>query len=199
MLPPDARTVLTDVLRPPPGTTLELARVVESGAPLGVWEPAPAAPATTLAVVQADVELDLRDLPSMAELEAEWAGIDPRSRDERLRRARNLRDGYVTGPTVRHPAWAWRLGDALLVAHPGEAYSRFQRTLRAHAADRPVVVANLTNGPGFIYLPTDVAYERGAYQAWQTPLAPGSLARLEEHATRLIDTLLGTPGGQEDQ
>jgi len=184
---------------PPPGTSLELTRVVESGAPLGLWEPFPRAGSTTLAVVQDDVELDLRDLPSMTELEAGWADIDPRSRDERLRRARNLRDGYVTGPTVRHPAWVWQVGDALVVAHPGEAYSRLQRTLRAHAAGRPVVVANLTNGPGFVYLPTDVAYERGAYQAWQTPLAPGSLARLEAHAGRLIDTLLGTPGEKEDQ
>ncbi len=36
-------------------------------------------------------------------LEAQWADIDPRSREERLRRARNLRDGYVTGPTVQYP------------------------------------------------------------------------------------------------
>lgn len=187
---------------PPPATALGLARLVESGAPLAVWEPSPAGPSAsseTLAVVRDDAELDLRDLPSLAELEAGWAGIDPRSREERLRRARDLRDGYVTGPTVRHPTWVWRLGDALLVAHPGEAYSRLQRTLRAHAADRPVVVANLTNGPGFVYLPTDDAYECGAYQAWQTPLAPGSLARLEAHATRLIDTLLGSPGDKEDQ
>ncbi|MFE7407039.1 hypothetical protein [Isoptericola sp. NPDC057559] len=184
---------------PPPGTSWELTRVVESGAPLGVWEPAPSAGSTTLAVRQEDVELDLRPLPTIAELEQEWAGIDPGSREERLRRARNLRDGYVTGPTVRHPAWVWQVGDAILVAHPGEAYSRLQRTVREHAAGRPVVVANLTNGPGFVYLPTDVAYERGAYQAWQTPVAPGSLARLEAHAARLIDTLPGTPGEKEDQ
>lgn len=177
---------------PPPGTALELTHVVQSGAPLGMWEPRPAEGSRVLRAVSDVVVLELRDLPSLAQMEAEWADIDPRSRDERLRRARNLRDGYVTGPTVEHPTWVWQIGDGFLVAHPGEAYSRFQRTVREHAGDRPVVVANLTNGPGFVYLPTDQAYVRGAYQAWQSPLAPGSLARLEQHANHLIDTLAAT-------
>ncbi|MBD5785472.1 hypothetical protein IF650_04695 [Cellulosimicrobium terreum] len=191
---------------PPAGTELELAAVVESGAPLAAWEPRPTAAraeARTLDAVSAAVELDLRDLPTWDELEAEWKDIDPRSRDERLRRARNLRDGYVTGPTVQHPTWAWRVGEALLVAHPGEAYSRFQRTVRARTA-RPVVVANLTNGPGFVYLPTREAYDVGAYQAWQSPLAAGSLERLEAHAGSLMDDLLApsttsTTSTTEDQ
>jgi hypothetical protein len=177
---------------PPPGTALELTHVVQSGAPLGMWEPRPVEGSRVLRAVSDAVVLELRDLPSLAQMEAEWADIDPRSRDERLRRARNLRDGYVTGPTVEHPTWVWQIGDGFLVAHPGEAYSRFQRTVREHAGDRPVVVANLTNGPGFVYLPTDQAYVRGAYQAWQSPLAPGSLARLEQHANHLIDTLAAT-------
>ncbi|MFF3064180.1 hypothetical protein ACFVQ3_06460 [Oerskovia sp. NPDC057915] len=187
---------------PPPGTALELTRVVQSGAPLGVWEPRPVEGSRVLRAVSDAVVLGLRDLPTLAQMEAEWADIDPRSRDERLRRARNLRDGYVTGPSVEHPTWVWQIGDGFLVAHPGEAYSRFQRTVREHAGDRPVVVANLTNGPGFVYLPTDEAYVRGAYQAWQSPLAPGSLARLEQHATNLIDTLAATTPAQtstEDQ
>ncbi|QDW62414.1 hypothetical protein [Oerskovia sp. KBS0722] len=178
---------------PPPGTALELTHVVQSGAPLGVWEPRPVEGSRVLRAVSDVVVLALRDLPTLAQMEAEWADIDPRSRDERLRRARNLRDGYVTGPTVEHPTWVWQIGDGFLVAHPGEAYSRFQRTVRERAGDRPVVVANLTNGPGFVYLPTDQAYVRGAYQAWQSPLAPGSLARLEQHANHLIDTLATTP------
>ncbi|MFJ4107503.1 hypothetical protein [Oerskovia enterophila] len=177
---------------PPPGTALELTHAVQSGAPLGMWEPRPVEGSRVLRAVSDAVVLDLRDLPSLAQMEAEWADIDPRSRDERLRRARNLRDGYVTGPTVEHPTWVWQIGDGFLVAHPGEAYSRFQRTVREHAGDHPVVVANLTNGPGFVYLPTDQAYVRGAYQAWQSPLAPGSLARLEQHANHLIDTLAAT-------
>ncbi|MGH3383406.1 MAG: hypothetical protein ACRDO1_02380 [Nocardioidaceae bacterium] len=175
---------------PPPGTALTLTGVVESGAPLAIWEPRAASGNVTLAARQGAVELDLRDLPTLTELEAEWADVDERSRAERLRRARNLRDGYVDGPTVRHPVWAWRLGDALVVAHPGEAYSRLQTRLRTRFPDRPVVVCNLTNGPGFVYLPTIEAYERRAYQAWQTAVSPGSLERLEQHCVDLLTDLL---------
>lgn len=176
---------------PPAGTELTLTGVVESGAPLAMWEPQERAgdpESTRLEATLDTVELDLRSLPTLEELEAEWADIDPRSRAERLQRARNLRDGYVTGPTVQHPVWAWRLGGALLVAHPGEAYSTFQRALREHS-DGPVLVANLTNGPGFVYLPTQQAYELNAYQAWQTPLAPGSLERLVQHGCERIAAL----------
>ncbi|HIT74586.1 MAG TPA: hypothetical protein IAA98_03285 [Candidatus Avipropionibacterium avicola] len=180
---------------PPVGTDLELTGVVESGAPLAIWEPRSRTEASSLRTVQVlneAVELDLQPLPGLDELAEQWADIDPRSREERLQRARNLRDDYVLGPTVQHPVWAWRIGTALLIAHPGEAYSRLQRTVRHHVGDFPVLVANLTNGPGFVYLPTQQAYEVNAYQAWQTPLAPGSLERLEAHASTLLDRLIGT-------
>jgi hypothetical protein len=174
---------------PPPGAALVLTDVVESGATLGVWEPRPVRAPNHAIALQQSVELELRDLPTFAELEAEWAAIDPRSRDERLRRARDLRDGYISGPTVDHPVWAWRLGDAVIVAHPGEAYSALQTELRARFPARTVLVCNLTNGPGFVYLPHRVAYARGAYQAWQTVVAPGSLERLVERCDGLIRRL----------
>ncbi len=128
--------------------------------------------------------------PTLDQLAEEWKDIDPRSRDERLGRARNLRDGYIDGPTVQHPVWAWRWGDAVIVGHPGEAYSRLQTTLRERFPATPIVVMNLTNGPGFVYLPTREAYDRGAYQAWQTPLAAGALELLEAHAVTLVASLL---------
>lgn len=175
---------------PPAGSELGLTGVVESGASLAMWSPVPAAPSDRLDVRRIDVELDLRPLPSFDDLEREWAGIDARSRDERLRRARDLRADYIDGPTVRHPMWVWRLGDALVVAQPGEAYSQLQRELRARHPGRPVVVTNLTNGPGFVYVPTENAYRRGAYQSWQTPLASGSLGRLIDAAASAVDVLL---------
>jgi hypothetical protein len=175
---------------PDPGTTLQLTGVVESGAPLGMWQPTSVAADTVIGVANAAVELDLVDLPSLDELADQWADIDARSREERLLRARNLREGYIDGPTVQHPVWVWRLGGAVLVAHPGEAYSHLQTALRSRFPRHAVAVANLSNGPGFVYLPSDDAYERGAYQAWQTPLAAGSLARLEAHAADLISSLV---------
>lgn len=175
---------------PAPGEELTLEGVVESGAPLAIWAGQAALGGEGAAGSVTSVELPLRDLPTLDELAEEWKDIDPRSREERLGRARNLRDGYIDGPTVPHPVWAWRLGDAVIVGHPGEAYSRLQTTLRARFPETPIVVMNLTNGPGFVYLPTRDAYERGAYQAWQTPLAPGALDLLEEHVTAVVGALL---------
>ena len=175
---------------PAPGEELTLEGVVESGAPLAIWAGQEASGGEGAAGSVTSVELPLRDLPTLDELAEEWKDIDPRSREERLGRARNLRDGYIDGPTVPHPVWAWRLGDAVIVGHPGEAYSRLQTTLRARFPETPIVVMNLTNGPGFVYLPTRDAYERGAYQAWQTPLAPGALDLLEEHVTAVVGALL---------
>lgn len=175
---------------PPAGSVMALTDVVESGAPLARWSPQPVAAATTRAAQRSDVELQLRPLASLAELATQWSDIDLPSREERLRRARSLREGYITGPTVQHPVWAWRWGDAVILAHPGEAYSRLQTTLRCAFPGHSIVVLNLTNGPGFVYLPTQEAYDRGAYQSWQTPLAPGSLERLEAHAIAMVRALL---------
>ncbi|NJI59315.1 MULTISPECIES: hypothetical protein [Microbacterium] len=174
---------------PAPGEELTLEGVVESGAPLAIWAGQEASGGEGAAGSVASVELPLRDLPTLDELAEEWKDIDPRSREERLGRARNLRDGYIDGPTVQHPVWAWRLGDAVIVGHPGEAYSRLQTALRARFPETPIVVMNLTNGPGFVYLPTRDAYDRGAYQAWQTPLAPGALDLLEEHVAAVVADL----------
>ncbi|MDQ4215107.1 hypothetical protein [Microbacterium capsulatum] len=176
---------------PVPGEEIALDDVIESGAPLAIWAGRPAAADGSAAGALTSVELPLRDLPTLDDLAEEWKDIDPRSREERLSRARNLRDGYIDGPTVQHPVWAWRFGDAVLLGHPGEAYSRLQRTLRARFPGVPIVVMNLTNGPGFVYLPTREAYERGMYQAWQTPLASGALDLLEDHACRVVAGLLG--------
>lgn len=174
---------------PPPGHALRLDDVVESGAPLGMWKTAEEQYPTNLAADRTDVTMTIRPLPTLQELSEQWADIDPRSLDERLRRARAVRDGYIDGPTVVHPLWSIRIGDAVIVAHPGEAYSSFQSTLRSRFPDLAVIAVNLTNGPGFVYLPDAQAYRRNAYQAWQTVLAPGALERLTEAATEQISSL----------
>ncbi|WP_051267125.1 hypothetical protein [Nakamurella lactea] len=175
---------------PPPGSGWQLDRIVESGAPLACWRTAPVQLPGELATDRVEITMPLRPLPTIQELEAEWADIDPLSRDERLSRARDLRDGYITGDTVIHPLWTVRIGDAVIVAHPGEAYAAFQTDLRDRFPDLAVVAVNLTNGPGFVYLPTDEAYQRNAYQAWQTALAEGALARLTAAAVERITAIM---------
>lgn len=186
--------VATLLTMPPLATALRLTGVVESGAPLAMWQAVPVELSQTLRATVTEVALPLRPLPTLAELEQQWSGIDPRSRDERLRRARQLRDGYldlVNSPSsVVHRVWTLRVGDAIVVAHPGEAYSAFQTELRRRWPQRAVVVANLTNGPGFVYVPDAQAYQRNAYQAWQTPLAEGALEALTDAASRAVAELI---------
>jgi hypothetical protein len=189
--------VATLLTMAPPATALQLTGVVESGAALAVWEAGPVELSQTLRATVTEVDLPLRPLPTLAELESElesqWDGIDPRSRDERLRRARQLRDDYLDldnrPASVGHRVWTVRIGDAIVVAHPGEAYSAFQTELRRRWPRQAVVVANLTNGPGFVYLPNAQAYQRNAYQAWQTPLAEGALEALIDAASHAIAEL----------
>jgi hypothetical protein len=94
-----------------------------------------------------------------------------------------------------HPLWVWRFGGAVFVAHPGEAYSALQTSLRATFPTVTIVVMNLTNGPGWVYLPPAQAYEEDRYQAWQTVLKPGSLERLISAAETAI-TELGVERGE---
>lgn len=170
----------------PPGTELRLLDVMESGAPLAMWAPVATQPGRGLTRCRRTVRLPVRPLASLSELEESWTDIDPRSRSERLRRARDLRENYIDGPEVDHPVWVWKLGGAFVVAHPGEAYSALQTELRSRFPGVPLLIANLVNGPGFVYLPTKNAYEAGAYQSWQTPLDLGSLEMLIEHAASII-------------
>ena len=82
------------------------------------------------------------------------------------------------------PLWAWRLGGALLVAIPNEAYSVFQVELRRRFAGTPLLVLSTTNG-GVGYLPPRETYGRGLYQEQQSPYAPGCLEQVTEEAAAL--------------
>ena len=168
---------------PEPGTELSCLRIVESGAPLAVWGPGPSELPRHARATRIDVPVALKaDLPSLDELEAGWAEIDPLSRVERLRRARNLRESYGSGPDASHPLWVWRLGDVAVVAQPGELYSAFQQELRARFPGLAVVVLNIANAPGSVYLPPAGLYGEDIYPVWQTLLAQGSMERVLDAA-----------------
>jgi len=189
---------------PPAGHCLELTEIVESGASLAMWVAKPVDADQTIRSAHQMVTLDLAEAASLKELKKRWADIDPRSLEERLNRAQALREGLGDRKEVDYPVWVWRMGDAVIVGSPGEPYSQLQVNLRKRFPDTAVMVANFVNGPGFMYVPTVDAYDRGAYQAWQTLFAAGSLERIEEHAAALIDTVLSAdvivehPGGSDD-
>jgi hypothetical protein len=54
---------------------------------------------------------------------------------------------------------------------------------------------NITNGPGWVYLPPREAYASDRYPVWQTVLAAGSLERLEEACGSELAALLADGQG----
>jgi len=178
---------------PGPGNSLELTEVIQSGAPLAIWEQRSTPRPSPIEALASTATVPVKDLPSLADLELDWADIDPRSRTERLRRAARLRGTYDGGATAEHPFWVWQLGSLIIVAQPGEAYSLLQSQLRARHPELAIIVMNLTNGPGWVYLPPAAAYSDNRYQAWQTVIGAGSLELLIDAADAAISRLVA-PG-----
>jgi hypothetical protein len=172
-----------------PSTRLVRAGTVESGAPLAMWEPTATRHPARLSAVARTLELPIQKLASLDELAQRWSGIDPLSLEERLTRARSIRASYGDATELSYPLWVWMTGDCFFVAHPGEAYSFLQRELRRIYGTSRVVVLNLCNGPGFFYLPTEDAFDAGAYSSWQTLVDRGALEALTAEASSAIDSL----------
>ena len=163
----------------PPASRLVFSGVVESGAPLAIWQRQPQEASTILLSEMLEMELPLKELPSLAELERKWQECTDYVMKERLWRNRAVRKMVGDGSTARFGVWLWRLGDALLIGQPNETYSRFQMDLRSELSPSPVAVMNVTNGH-LGYLPPRELFEHDVYQVWQTPFAPGGLELLTE-------------------
>jgi hypothetical protein len=181
--------VSTLVGMPPAGTGLRLSGTLESGAPLALWTEAAAELDDRAGALMVRVPVELERLPTAEELAASWAEVGDHSRTERLLRAARVRAIYERISPPAQPLWVWRLGSSIVVAQPGEAYSIFQQRLRAAHPELAVAVLNVTNGPGWVYLPPEEAYLTDRYTVWQTVLAPGSLERLEEESNSAIQAL----------
>ena len=152
--------------------------IVASGANLGTWEYRPCEPAQLaesgrLAAQLTEVELRRKDEPAIVESLTDAKPDAVQEREKALRRE-FLELALGDGPTHRMPLWTWRLGEALLIALPNEAYSEFQVELRRRFEGVPVFVLTTTNG-GVGYLCPRESYGSGLYQEQQSPYAPGCL------------------------
>ena len=180
-------TMSTLEAMPRPGHMLRFTGVVESGASLGIWEQVPADASTALSAHLLWVRVPLQPLLSPSELADRWRHLGETPARERVQRAMELRKGFVDGKEARYPVWISEVGDAVIVGHPGEAYSVMQTELRRRHPDRCILVANCTNGPGFMYLPERSAYDRLPYQVWQTLLDVNAL----ETVIDAVDVAIG--------
>jgi hypothetical protein len=100
---------------------------------------------------------------------------------ERLRRKLRVRRTVGDGDQTLMPLWIWRLGSAILVAVPNEAYSALQTTLRAALPDFAVAVCNCANGHAGYLSPREL-YTKDIYPVWQSPFAEGCLEKTIDYA-----------------
>jgi hypothetical protein len=175
----------------PAGNGLHFTGVVESGAPLGIWEKAPFEPSSILQASLEMVELPLKDLPSLEEIERAWAACTDRVLKERLWRQRGIRKTVGDGSSAMMPLWVWRLGDGLFIGQPNETYSIFQQNLRNSLAPYAVAVMNIVNGYAG-YLPPSASYNHHSYAVWQTPFKQGALEILTAAAQSISQRMITT-------
>ncbi len=173
----------------PPRTALQYTGVVESGAPLATWGRVPHEPSRVFAAEMIQVPLPLKPWKSQEEIEREAAACENRVMAERLIRKLRVRQAVGPGATCDQAAWIWRIGDAILVGHPNEAYSDFQLELRKAFPESAVVVMNLVNGCVGYLSPAEL-HDLDIYQVWQCPFDRDALSVLtaacEQAAKKLL-------------
>jgi hypothetical protein len=163
--------------------------VQESGAPLAVWWPEPFTPDATVRGECISIPLPIRPMPSLAELQADHDKTEDRVMRERIFRKMQIVKSLDKSGTKPTPAWVWRIGSALIVAHPNEAYSCFQKDLRAAFPNHAVIVMNVSGSEVGYICPPEL-YQTNIYQVWQTPFDQNALPVLTEHCIATAKKLI---------
>lgn len=177
---------------PPPATRFVYTGVVASGANLGTWGYAPLDQPTRercARLANQVVQVPLQRKAALTPVDPPSAdGGDPGAEAEKAMRRTFIQAALGDEPVHQMPLWLWRLGDALVVACPNEAYSQMQTELRARFPRQPVLVLGCTNGT-VGYLPPRDRYGSGLYQEQQSPFAPGCLEQTIEAAALGLEAL----------
>ena len=166
-----------------PSRELRFDQVITSGSNLASWLPTKVEPNELFDRKKIFVEMAHKELLTDGQMRVAWAPLTATEvfLNFRIRKQHEIRIDYVTDDgTVKHPVWIWQLGDAIVIAHGGEAYLELARDLRRRNADRMIVFLDMTNGPGYLYLPTKIAYEQNTYQSQQSIVASGGLEAMLE-------------------
>jgi hypothetical protein len=171
--------------------------VLQSGAPLAIWEYVPVAEREQpLAVEDLTVRLEPNDrLPSAEELtrrvteaKQEWSAAQQTGEPAALKQASwklrrssillRVRERLSEPGALDLPLCLVRLGDATLVFAPHEFFNVFARDLRA-ALPGPVAVVCYTNESN-TYLPDAPGYDEGGYEVSMARYRQGSLEAVRD-------------------
>lgn len=183
-----------------------LVRVLESGAPLGIYADEPAGePDGTLRVVTRPLRLGLREYPPFEETDAEARRQAERLRELRrhgsqdeiqaavgvARRARMLADKaaqYAGHAEVATELHGLRLGPVALVGFPGEPFSEIGARVKARSPFPHTLFSGYTNDY-LGYVPVAEAYPEGGYEVDTSPFLPDTADRIVEESVALLHAL----------
>ena len=169
----------------PAQTQYAFSGVVESGAPLAIWQHEPRTLSGKIEAKTEFVSLPLKDWPTAEALDQAARECEDRAGKERLVRKLAIRRALGDGRRYELPFWLWQAGDSLWVGAMTEAYSVLQRSLRQRFPDLAVICLNKING-SIGYLPPAEYYDEDIYQVWQTPFDRGALEEMIEAVTDQI-------------
>jgi hypothetical protein len=182
-----ALSTLTGML--PPEQELAFDRIEESGARLGRWSLRPKPASTLLASSFAAIELPYVELPSEAVLQARLNATTDRYMRERLERQLMVRRDVGDDKSRTVKMTLWRLGDAILIGAPAEAYCLFQKEMRRRFPGRAVMALNIANGNVGYLAPAETYDKPDLYQIRISRFRPGCLEQVIEETTRAVKTL----------
>ena len=174
-----------------PGSRLEFIKAVESGAPLGYWEPVPYQVSTELSVTSEKTNLPTKPWPTLSELDAAIATETDSFARERLFRKKSISALMSTGSGISLTSYGWRIGNILVVGAQCEVYSYWQKTIRSKYPDYGVVAITCVDYEAIGYVVPDELHDLNLYQAWQPPFGKGVMQALIAGSESVLNKALG--------
>jgi len=186
--------------------THRFSRVVESGAPLGVWTSEARPGDETLAAACKTVALPLKELPPYREAKAAYERFAEELDELRRRRApgEEIRDAtykvkrariamynaelYAGRKEALIEAHFIRLGDAVLAGAPLEPFAETGMEIRRRSPFAHTFVGGYANGV-IAYLPVAAAYGEGGYEAESSPYAMGAAEKFADEVVGCLHAL----------
>ena len=173
-----------------PGTRLEFIKAVESGAPLGFWEPVPYAVPTQVAIASEETALPTKPWPTIDELNSAIELEKDSFARERLFRKKSIAALMSSGSGISLTSFGWRIGNILFAGAQCEVYSYWQRALREKFPHHAVVAITCVDYEAIGYVVPDELHDLNLYQAWQPPFAKGVMQALLTGSERVLNRAL---------
>lgn len=174
-----------------PQKQISYSHIVESGAPLAVWNQSEYQPLKNVYAEKIKLSLKIKNnYPKMAQLLDQKAKCKDHYLLERINRSISLRKSIGDVDELENPIWIWQLGRTFIIAVPNEAYSFLQKSLRADFPDYAILPLNIANGSQS-YLPHAAQYDRlDTYSVWVALFEKGSLEIVYEAIKSSIQKMI---------